>query len=127
MSVVAGAAALAMAGALCHPRAMRTTLFLLASVALGACGAPIPAEQPDGADCNVLEAQPCASGSFCDQGPASTAPPRMHTYGFMGQAAHAVGTCRPRGATGAPCSASDGCVSGRCVYPTPDGPGACAP
>lgn len=98
---------------------MRNTLralILLAS--LSGCGGPIAPGQADGNDCNYAAADTaCGARSFCDPGEAvgNGGYTRSHTYGFLRDKTHVVGTCRPRGAAGASCQRAEACVSGRCA------------
>jgi hypothetical protein len=108
---------------------MRPTPWLLVvMLAASACGSAIAPHQADGADCNYAEAPTaCGAASFCDPGePAGDQGyARRHTWGLFGDKTHVVGTCRAKGAAGAPCSRAEGCASGRCARPNPAAPGAC--
>ncbi len=92
--------------------------LLFAPLALLACGSAIAPRQADGSDCNYAQADTaCAPASYCDPGAfvAGRGYTRQHTWGFLGDKTHVVGTCRPKGARGASCGASAACVSGSCV------------
>ena len=94
-----------------------TMLLLLAALSLAACGGPIAPGQADGNDCNyAAAATACGARSFCDPGEAagSGGYARTHTYGFLRDKTHVIGTCRPKAAAGSPCRSAEACVSGRC-------------
>jgi hypothetical protein len=91
-------------------------LVLLGAGSLLGCGSPIEGGQPDGKDCNAsLQEGACGTSSFCDPGAADAngTYSRVHKYADK---AHPVGTCRPKGATGATCLGKAQCLSGECVY-----------
>lgn len=91
---------------------------LFAPFALLACGSAIAPRQPDGSDCNYAHPDTaCGPASYCDPGPYVTGRgyTRTHTWGFLNDKTHAVGTCRRKGAPGAPCDSSPACASERCV------------
>lgn len=108
---------------------MRNPLWLLlVTLGAAACGSPIAPHQPDGRDCNYAEAATaCGPASYCDPGEPTgdRGYARKHTWGLLGDKTHVVGTCRPKGAARAACSSPAGCVSGRCMHPTPNTPGVC--
>lgn len=106
---------------------MRHAPWVLVVSLAAACGSPVPPRQADGADCNYAEsATACGERSYCDPGEpvAGQGFARRHTWGLLGDKTHVVGTCRAKGATGAPCRAAAACVSGRCASPA-GGAGAC--
>jgi hypothetical protein len=106
----------------------RTSPLLLTALLASSCGSAIAPRQPDGSDCNYAEsATACAASSYCDPGSptARGGYARSHTWGLLRDKTHAVGTCRPKGATGAPCERSEACVSGLCIRRGPLTPGAC--
>lgn len=108
---------------------MRPPAWLLfAPLALLACGSAIAPRQPDGQDCNYAQAETaCGPASFCDPGPYVTGRgyTRQHTWGFLGDKTHVVGTCRARAPSGAACDSASACVSGRCARALTDAQGHC--
>ncbi|MEP7125618.1 MAG: hypothetical protein ABJE95_32100 [Byssovorax sp.] len=97
-----------------HPGWMLAALALLSG-----CGSAIGPDQADGSDCNFgAAATACGGASFCDPGDPSpgTGYLRNRTYGLTGDKTHVVGTCKPRGASGAACLGKEQCKSGECVH-----------